>query len=139
MNDEAVAIMKSLVERGASRVTLVRAAAAAARAVIPLAGKWRSEAVDAINTVERWVRNPDAANRRLAENQVFSIGHHKRKMATRKEMSEIFAILAAKNAVLACFHVSDLLHPAVFAVECAEKAAAVHGINIAVLVTAEML
>jgi len=133
MNDEAVAIMKSLVERGASRVTLVRAAAAAARAVIPLAGKWRSEAVDAINTVERWVRNPDAANTRLAENQVFSIGHHKRKMATRKEMSEIFAILAA------CFHVSDLLHPAVFAVECAEKAAAVHGINIAVLVTAEML
>jgi hypothetical protein len=136
MDDEAVGIMKLLVGRGASRATLVRAAAAAARAVVPLAGKRQAEAMAAIQTAERWVEDPNERNTGLAENQVLSIGFCHTGV---QKLTETFAILAAKNAALACFHSSDQLHPAVFAVECASKAAVGHGINIAVLVTAELL
>jgi hypothetical protein len=136
MDDEAVEIMKYLVGRGSSRTTLVRAAASAARAVIPLTGKRKAEAIAALQTVERWIADPSRANTQLAENQVFSIGFC---YIGTQTMPETFAILAAKNVVLACFHNSDQLHPAVFAVECAAKAAAGHDIDMAVLVTAELL
>jgi len=133
MDDEAVEIMKSLVERGASRVTLVRAAAAATRAVIPFAGQRQAEVIAAMATVQHWIRDPSKANTLMVINQVFSIGHR------YKASAETYAISAAKNTVLACFQLTDTLSPAVFAVEYAVKAAAGHDVYLKCIIMAEVL
>jgi len=136
MDHEAVQIMKLLVRRGATRATLVRLAAAAARSVLPLVGNRRDEAMAAVESAERWAANPNETNAKLAENEVF------RMLSCQdgsRSFREVFGLLAARNAALACFNYETGLNAAVFAVECAAEAASGREVDLGAVITVALL
>jgi len=51
--------MQDVLDRGASRLALTRAAVAAARSVLPLVRQWKDEAAVAVEAAEAWVSHPN--------------------------------------------------------------------------------
>ena len=135
MND-AVSIIQCAADRGVTQADLVRAAVACLRTVAPLASWSRTEVLAALTATEQWAARPSALNASIALTAAPNLeGLQERD----KTDVDVCLLLASAMAALAAANADFTSLTAVFAVEFAQKAAAGREIDLAPLVTAELL
>ncbi len=135
MNDASTIIQRA-VDRGVGQADLVRAAVACARAVLPLTPPREQETAMALNAAECWAANSSKTNASLALNAAPNLdGIRDQDTAD----NDVCGLLAAAMAALAAANADFASLTAVMSVQFAEKAAAGRGIDLAPLVTAELL
>ena len=127
--EDALSIIQSAVNRGACQMDLVKAAAACIRSVMPLASLSTREVQTALVATERWTANPTGVNAGLALEAVPDLSGIREQNAETVDAS---LLLAAANADFTTL-------TSVFAVEYAQKAAMGREIDLAPIVTAELL
>lgn len=137
---EAVTIIKVALHRGASQFELARAAVAAAREVLPLVTKSKSEAIAVVEAVEALVSNPSRQNANLVSiaRSKLEADQEERRGSMDIDMPEKFAFFAVLGASMASNFLLCADQLAVVAVECACEAAGPEN-NIAAVVTAALL
>ena len=128
MND-ALNIIQRAADRGACQMDLVKAALACVRSVVALASVRTTEVQLALVATERWTANPTGLNAGLALEAVPDISGIREQNAETVDAS---LLLAAANADFTTL-------TSVFAVEYAQKAAVGREIDLAPIVTAELL
>ena len=140
MNTDAATIMQQAATRGASQRNLVRAAAAAVRAVLP-AVKTRGYFVrKAISASELWAKDPCELNQRAAQWaglslrwRVLGVSAGSRKYDPRDDLAVFAAYFLAVSTHNGA---SDM---AILAVTLADGAAARLDVDLAPIVTAQFL
>jgi CBS domain-containing protein len=134
--DDALTIIKHAVDRGVGQVDLVRAAAACLRSVAPRASWSQAEVLAALNAVERWTATPSASNADLALRMVPNLEGLEEK---DPEDVDVCLLVASAMAVLSAASNNVTTLTAILAVEQAGKVAARVNIDLAPVVTAELL
>ena len=139
--DDAEIIIREAFDHGASRVSLLRAAAAAIRAV---ALPENSDVLSAIESVERWLVDPNDNNARDVKNaevEILKLLNQECDGRTGLRPNE-WLIAAVAMLCFGCgfemFEGADD-HPAVCAVEYVCKAASGLTVDLGPIVTAELL
>ena len=134
--EDAMSIIQRAANRGACQMDLVKAAAACIRSVMPLASLSTTEVQTALVATERWTANPTGVNAGLALEAVPDLSGIREQNA---ETVDVSLLLASAMAALAAANADFTTLTAVFAVEFARKAAVGREIDLAPIVTAELL
>ena len=135
MND-ALNIIQRAADRGACQMDLVKAALACVRSVVPLASVSTTEVQMALVATERWAANPTGVNAGLTLEAVPDLAGISEQNA---ETVDVSLLLAAAMAALAAANADFTTLTSVFSVEFAQKAAVGREIDLAPIVTAELL
>jgi hypothetical protein len=134
--DDALTIIQGAADRGACQMDLVKAAAACLRTVVPLASSSQHEVSAALNAVEQWAARPSALNANNALQAAPNLDGLQERDITDVDA---YLLLASAMAALAAANADFSSLTAVFAVEYAQRAAEGREIDLAPLVTAELL
>ena len=134
--DDALTIIQRAADRGACQMDLVKAAVACVRTVVPLASWSQHEVSTALKAAEQWAAMPSALN---ADNALQAAPNLKG--FQEKDVTDVdaYLLLASGMTALAAANADFTSLTAVFAVEYAQRAAEGREIDLAPLVTAELL
>jgi hypothetical protein len=133
---DALSIIQRAADRGACQMDLVKAAVACLRSVVPLASWSQAEVATALKAAEQWAATPSVAN---ANNALQAAPNLDGLQGKDVEEVDVCLLLAANMAALSAANADFTSLTAVFAVEYAQKASVGREIDLAPLVTAELL
>ena len=105
MIQDPVEILREAALRGASRMEIVRAATACARAVVHLAPPANGDALAAVEAAERWTMDPSEENTAtafLTEKECLKMRFVKEDWNNGGDPTEAWALLSATMAGISC-------------------------------------